>query len=110
MSNLLNTFRLTVGQHVGLILQWRKGIVGSACDGDTALEAVCVIAYHTVEGVGRSAHGHVPKQVLNVNVHGISTLGFAVVLAAIVALTQHHREIAHRGLPFLRHRIGFRRE
>ena len=44
------------------------------------------------------------------NVDSFRTSGFTVVPTAVVALTQHDGEITHSRLPFLRHRISFRRK
>ena len=43
-------------------------------------------------------------------VNGIGTAGFALILTAVVTLSQHHRKVAHGRFPFLRYRIRLGRK
>ena len=107
MGYLTDAVALLLGEHVQVVGERRERVVGRARHGYAALETVGVVAHHTVEGVGRAAHHHVPQQVVDMHVHRLGAAGLALVARAVVGLAQHHGEVAHRRTPFLRHRVGF---
>ena len=107
MSYLLDAFTLALCHHRGLIFERSEGVVRCACYGDAALEAVGVVVHDAVECIGGATHHHIPQQALDVHVHRLGRTRLALVAGAIVALTQHHGEVAHSRAPFLRHGVRF---
>ena len=107
MAHLLDALFLEVGEMGRVVIEASKGIVGRASQGNAALEAIGVVVHHAIESVGRAAHHHVPQQSRNMHVHRLHAACLTVIRRAVVALANHRREVAHRGLPFQAHHVGF---
>ena len=60
MSYLNNAVALAFVHNIHVVRKWSEGIIGRFCHDDTALEAIRIIAYHSIERIRRSTHHHVP--------------------------------------------------
>ena len=107
MGHLLYLRLLVLRQTVEALRERREGVVGRAClKGQSALKAVRIVGHDTIERVGRATHHDVPQQFVDVHVDGLCRLRLAVVGRAVVGLSQHDGEVAHRRAPLLRDGVG----
>ena len=110
MGYLTDALTLLVGQHMQILRQRLKRVVGRTRQGYSALKAVRIVGHHTIQRIRRAAHHHIPQQPVYMHVHGIRTPRLTLIARAVVSLTEHHGEVAHGRTPFLRHRVCLRRK